>query len=1002
MPIMLGISGLSGGGGGAASRVDMLTVTDSSSGADTENFLLPVVATQTYLRSTANGGSLRADGYDNAIYADPAGGTPLPFAVKQWSATTGEWIGFVKVPLRYTPRPASMPDKLTRVYRRVADPTVTTNQANRATTFSQFTNVGMMVNASDDGATVVGTPTAGTSPLGTTMIPASGSYWHYPASGVNGWTVVVKTPATLANDCINMDVAGAYPYHSSRFHLDADGKMHFDGYGNGGSPSYTGTATLTTNTTYVISCDYVNSGTVRCFVNGVLDISAAMNNPDNMPQLRLQGAGCAYSLLLHHGVLSTDAYAAYAAELITPTSIYTDVVWDSTPAQPDYVMHAEIGVSNVNFPGNRRPTFMSAARLAEMQALYNTSDPVFRVCMDNAVAQQGSFGLYAAYRYLILNDATAAAAALVALEAEIDAYYTAFDDSYGNLNNTREYLGGMIFCFDLIYAGINSTERTRVCNKLLKWALQVSGQSLTASYQGTAYNDSDVSTTHYIIALALHVMNVPENTWYGNGLTRGIYKFGVPDSHVAGQLRTIFREWVEVRAAGGEWIEGSGYNPGTCQMIWQGRHSFRDAFAYDYFPDWTTFASEQARFALACYMPGLTEDLQWGDDERPRTFGGGAGLYDYEHISQAVNLERVLQETSDPFATTLRKWTDTVFANYPVWLSNATNRSFCTRGYIHRAPPITAAADLTAIPESVESTYMGHMVVRDHGIGTVMAANGYQMSGVDHFGELGRDLVIFRNGEWALDHAVGYGGESSGAIGNNSFMSQELSASWDTKKRIWSSSGVSTNGRKWYAHALRHAGVRYQATPFNNYVSITVMFPNFAGRAVAVIYEYVDTNKLVAASMPDDSGLIYLFKEKSKVARATAQGEYHQQVWHHPVVATQGAGYITWAAAGSQTVRVTNLAPAVGYNAYDEDALMLISDGFTEYSWIAAERKQQTRAIPTVEADIETWLTVVDAFNTADSPLSVSRVGNVVTVGTEVVTFTPWVSLASPGAVAVA
>lgn len=68
-------------------------------GADLTNFTVPVVLSHTELKTTGNGGLVtNASGFDIAAFADSALVTPLKFQRLAYSATTGQWIAWVKVP----------------------------------------------------------------------------------------------------------------------------------------------------------------------------------------------------------------------------------------------------------------------------------------------------------------------------------------------------------------------------------------------------------------------------------------------------------------------------------------------------------------------------------------------------------------------------------------------------------------------------------------------------------------------------------------------------------------------------------------------------------------------------------------------------------------------------------------------------------------------------------------------------------------------------------------
>lgn len=76
-----------------------ITIDNTKVAADLTDFPVLVSGTYTYLKTVANGGKVEnANGYDIAFYENSDLDLPLKFEIEQWSATTGEFIAWVKVP----------------------------------------------------------------------------------------------------------------------------------------------------------------------------------------------------------------------------------------------------------------------------------------------------------------------------------------------------------------------------------------------------------------------------------------------------------------------------------------------------------------------------------------------------------------------------------------------------------------------------------------------------------------------------------------------------------------------------------------------------------------------------------------------------------------------------------------------------------------------------------------------------------------------------------------
>jgi len=108
--------------GGGTALYKTVTIDHTKCGsADSSNFTVLVITTQTYLKTVANGGSVTSSsGYDIAFYSDSGLTTLLSFKRVYWSASTGACIFAVKVPTLSV-------SSDTAIYMRYSDSSATTD-----------------------------------------------------------------------------------------------------------------------------------------------------------------------------------------------------------------------------------------------------------------------------------------------------------------------------------------------------------------------------------------------------------------------------------------------------------------------------------------------------------------------------------------------------------------------------------------------------------------------------------------------------------------------------------------------------------------------------------------------------------------------------------------------------------------------------------------------------------------------------------------------------------
>jgi hypothetical protein len=122
-------------------RIDLVDAQITGSHTD---FPLLVTLTEEWLKSTANGGNVRADGFDISFSSDQTGATTLAFQLERLDTTGGNLAAWVKLPALTA---------TTVLYIHYGDPTITESQAQPTAVWSNGYELVAHMNDSGDSTT---------------------------------------------------------------------------------------------------------------------------------------------------------------------------------------------------------------------------------------------------------------------------------------------------------------------------------------------------------------------------------------------------------------------------------------------------------------------------------------------------------------------------------------------------------------------------------------------------------------------------------------------------------------------------------------------------------------------------------------------------------------------------------------------------------------------------------------------------------------------------------
>lgn len=325
----------------------------------------------------------------------------------------------------------------------------------------------------------------------------------------------------------------------------------------------------------------------------------------------------------------------------------------------------------------------------------------------------GDYGQWATLVWLATDDAAYAHKA-------VDRILATFAEHPYSRNDSREYLTTYAMHYRWLRSAMTDAEATEIRRRLFNWAEHC--LKPTGSGEGTRLNDSDEVVGHYFGIRAV------AKATSGEDPVRAAALLANPQMD---EMRKQLGRFCEL-AKGGEWIESTEYNLGTLQLLLIGAY-------YDGInkcPEVEALAKDVATQQKWIFTPDKESIAQWGDISKP---------HDPSRIS-LVALNSLLAglvktgESRSLVAELTKGRTP-----YDYW------------HVLYRAMwcfDPTLPAEPYVAPKGFRAVNIGLGIHRDENhLCQILAPISL---GVDHETAMFPDVRLWLNGEWVIDHPLGY------------------------------------------------------------------------------------------------------------------------------------------------------------------------------------------------------------------------------------------------------
>lgn len=476
-------------------------------------------------------------------------------------------------------------------------------------------------------------------------------------------------------------------------------------------------------------------------------------------------------------------------------------------------------------------------------------------------------------------------------------------------NTVRESFTERVLVLDWIWPSLTPQQRTASISAIKRWG-DFAVANGTPQYMGDfALPDSDATTGYYFGLAALDLFDVPENTTKGtwlNRTTRNGTKIGGLDPTGTGTARDALAGYV-LKAPGGEWIESSAYNLGTLTLLFLGWASV-ETTAPGHFPEIQGWLLPGAAWSAMAITPDLKGYNQWGDEEHPHI-----GLV-YRHWRRDAMLAGLSGDA------VLQRLTLDVEATQRTALQ--ANIGLIARVALLWNPeqPGALAYPWTTV-RTASSNAVGHVAVKNSDTLAVLAAP--PRLSVHHDRTQTPSFKLYRDGEWALNHPLGYGAIPVGSMAVNGILLAGLNVMYDRQNPRYES------GADWWALTGSTQGSYYDA----KYYQPPPAFVTKAQRSIIYfrdgIFDVFVVRDSIAAQDPTKLPRFdrYRAADKATITAALARtgGTTKELIFHAPGPPTLEAGRMRWTTAGGKEVTIQHVAPIAPVRTVYNETEFLVS-----------------------------------------------------------------------------
>jgi hypothetical protein len=573
----------------------------------------------------------------------------------------------------------------------------------------------------------------------------------------------------------------------------------------------------------------------------------------------------------------------------------------------------------------------------------------------------GDTGLWATIMFQATGDSAYATRALTLLRPLL------LDTAVKSANWTRSNGAEQALLFDWLNPALTGADRQLYIAALNRWADQATTSQFSPNFP-IRTDDSDQTVGNYFQFALLAVATADDNPRAQEFLNRSYVGGLTPTAADRTSLRNAISEYCTNLAVGGMWPESTQYNHGTLSLLTLGVEALRPATAVDSFPEVTALLPALAASQLFEVTPDLAQPFQWGDNENPRD------LRLFQYVTLLGMLQGATQSSPGPvsayltslIADLVSRFGATGFGSAEPWA-----RLFLFYN------PYRLSTDWRTAPRTFFAPGQGILIHRqaDQPVtGALLGAHFRpRQSLVDHQVKYFGDFQLYRRGEWALTHPIGYQGPPNQGEGTNTMLHSGLSA---MAERQVTAQESSRDGA--YSYLAGTTSGPYYAPPYfsapasfmDEWTRSLLYLPGTPGTPgtpvgatptvvtpdVLIVHDRVNSTPIRAVDLPRYRG--------ADQARIKAAKHPKEWIIHAPVAPTVTLQGLQWVTTKGQRVAVDTLLPlGQEREVIDEDTLW--TDTYPNPA--KSEQKWQVRVAPTVDVPLVNFLNVIQVADPAGS-----------------------------------
>ncbi len=586
----------------------------------------------------------------------------------------------------------------------------------------------------------------------------------------------------------------------------------------------------------------------------------------------------------------------------------------------------------------------------ERQAVWNKmraeNHPVWQLIKERAegVAAGNHETMYAVLAYQISGDERYAAMVLPKIGGKGEDLVKADGNWY------RQYSMEHVIFYDWLKPYLDKDPENRR-KPFIKFLNDLADFTFTEgqSREHHRLDDSDEITGVYFFYALLSLATAEDNPRAPEFLKHKIVG-GLEAKEAWGTMRNCIRYYGETVGTGGEWPEGSEYNLNTLILMMMGYEGVRTATGVDHFPELTAFIKKAALAQVHALSPDLAQEYQWGDMQhahelslhwRSATMAGLASLTKSEpevgpYVQKAL-LDLLQAHKYTPLSARFYLFFD----------------------------PYAPTKDWRTLPKGFFAPGQGLLYFHDGWKPTdsFLGLHFGQRTGVDHHVHHVGNFQLYRKGEWAITHPIGYDYNEGDAV--NAMLIAGLSAMGDRAPvaHEFGADGsycyfAGTTGGLLYPPYLSDPAS--SPAPFCHEWTRSFMYLPAKDKQsdTLIIFDRVNA---------EDPSKLERFERYPGKELERIQGASHRKQWiiHCPQKpATPAANLVTWTTGGGQEVQLNTLLPAkIKRDILNEKEI------WKDFNFCNENEKAfQVRLYPSQEQQWDTFLNVVQVFDKGFKP----------------------------------